>query len=220
MKARTVTILLVFLIQPLASVSAAVTNIDVELTDPGSVLPNFTSNDLRIDFTGGLKGQQLVVQLTAGSIFNDSLLGSNVPPPLPLLSAFPSVQYDSFVALGGFTSQTSFPIITVPGSLVPNCELSPGCVFNLAWAPGTGVEIPSGNDFVVARITLSHSAQGVVHYYGESAAGFGEPYITTGAIQNGVISFVPEPASVWLVGLAASTTCWNYRKRFTKREIV
>jgi len=195
MKTRTAAILLLLLIQPLASASAAVTNLQVDLTDPGAVLPNFTSNDLRIDSTGGLRGQQLVVQLTGGSLFNSGQ-GSNEPPSSALFPIFPDVQFDSFVALGGLTQETSHPILTAPGTLVPTCSSSPGCAFNIAWAPGTGIDVPAVSDFVVARITLSDDAAGVAYYYGESAASFGAPYFVTGTIQNGVISFVPEPTTL------------------------
>ena len=54
---------------------AGVTNVSSQVV-PQSTVPGFTTNDLLIDFTGNLRGQQMIVSLTRGSIYQD---GFGVP---------------------------------------------------------------------------------------------------------------------------------------------
>jgi hypothetical protein len=220
MNIRTMGLVLLLALLRTAPSSANVTALDVKLTDPSPVLSGFNSNDLHIDFNGFLTEQQLVIQLTGGSIYQDGF-GSDTAPSGIVVPQFPAVAYDSFVTLGGLTQGTSYPVITGPGTFI-SCNPLAGCAFNVAWIPGTGTVVPAAKDFVVARITLSDDAEGVVHYYGSTTAGISFPDFISGSIHNGIISFVPEPASWMFVAWAAMAAvgCSRRRSRYFSRAIV
>jgi hypothetical protein len=213
------TIVILLMLLPLASASAAVTNLKVELTDPGAGVPGTTSNDLRIDFSGNLGVQKLLLELSAGSIYNDTLSNDPGPPNAKLFQFAPSLRFDSFVTLGGLISEESYPIVTARGTLEPacpavvgGCDTSSSNRIHLDWRAIPGVEVPSSANFVIARITLSDDAAGTVKYLGATTADGPLPFHTTGIIQNGVISFaIPEPTT--LVLLAFSICLWTANAR-------
>jgi len=200
---------------------AGVTSFEI-VPIPQVVLPDHVVSDLTIDFTGNLRGQRLVVDLDGGSIFQHPL-GAQTLPSESLLAANPSLTYDTFLAIGGTTAESSQPLLDLTCT-----SLDPGAcphrfddqAIYVAWAPATGVEIPAGDAFLTARLTLSSDAQGTLQYFSATAAGTGDPIFAAGTIHNGVISFVPEPASAWLVGFGASAMCLICRKRTAKRGVV
>lgn len=179
-----------------ATAVAAVTSVQSQVV-PQLVVPGFTTNDLLIDFTGNLRGQQMILSLTQGSIYQDGF-GSTTAPSIALSPVFPSVLLDTFVTIGGRwydgpTPPASHPVLVVGGAV----NLQPGSSLkfdtkglNIAWAPGTGVDVPSGTDFITARITLSNDAQGILHYFGSTGAGTGEPLLQTLPVSHGCICFV------------------------------
>jgi len=174
-------------------VQAAVTSIDA-IQIAQAVVPNTITNDIVIDFEGNLRGQQMILTLTGGSIYQDPL-GSNTPPNSAFFGLAPSVQYDTFVAVGGRQSDGAAPpasqaILVVGGAV----DLQPGSALkfdaqglNVAWAPGTGVDVPNGTDYPMARITLSNDAAGSLQYFGSTGAGTGDPLTKTFQIMNGII---------------------------------
>jgi len=220
-------LLLAFLAAQLAATARAGVTAIKAVQVPQDVVANHVVNDLLIDFTGILRGQQLIVELDQGSIFQCPTIGTHptwLPPIDPIIGVMPACEYDTYVGFGERKNSTQ-PILVVGGAV----GLEPGAAqqfdsngLNIAWAPGTGIDIQGPKtDYFIARITLSNNALGTIRYFGSTSAGSGDPHVAAGAIRNGVIIFgVPEPASAWLFGLAASWVCWNYRKRFTKREIV
>jgi hypothetical protein len=167
-----------------------VTSIDVVQVSQ-AVVPNSITNDILIDFTGNLRGQQLVLELTQGSVYQQQVFGTNTAPGSALFAGFPETQYDTFITIGGMTSSTSQPVLVIGGAV----DLQPGSAFkfdtqglNVAWAPGTGIDVPSGTDYPTARITLSNDAQGVLHYFGSTGAGTGDPLTKTMSVCGGMIS--------------------------------
>jgi hypothetical protein len=212
MKLRLIAVTAVLALAGANFAAGAVTALQVAVTDPGAVVPSHISNDLLIDFTGGLRGQELHLALTQGSIFQAGAGGSDTPPNQDFFALVPNLRYDSFVALGGLTSQTSAPIETYsPGLCVQALGFECGVLWNgsssIGWKPATGTEIPSGVDFVVARLTFSDDAAGKIQYLGSTALGTEVPYVALGTIHDGVISFVPEPAS-WILAAFVFAGTW------------
>ncbi len=165
-----------------------------------------TVNALNIDFDAQLFGQQLVVELTSGSIFQQATFGTETAPTDALIPVFADVASDTFVTMGGFTSGTSSSVLVVGGSTEIPGKNGPKkfdtAGINIAWAPAPGVVIPNGANFPVAQVTLSNDANGSAFFFHSSGTASG---IYEGTITNGVLSFVPaipEPTTCVLAGLA------------------
>jgi hypothetical protein len=191
---------------------AGVTSIEAVVV-PQAVVPNTVTNDILIDFTGNLRGQQMILELTAGSIFQQATFGGDTAPNGALWAAFPDTQYDTFMTVGGLRSDgpvppASQPILVVGGAV----DLQPGAVkkfdtqgLNVAWAPGTGVDVPNGTDYPMARITLSNDAAGTLKFFSSTGAGTGDPLTVDFDIAAGVIGGIEEVVSVGDLSLVADT---------------
>ncbi len=169
---------------------AAVTNVKT-VQVPQAVVPNTITNDILVDFTGILRGQQMLLTLTSGSIFQSPApFGGNTAPSSGFFGFAPTAEYDTFVTVGGTTLETSQSVLVVGGA----ADLQVGAALkfdtqgiNVAWAPSPGVNIDGGNDFVTSRITLSNDAVGSLIYFGSTSAGTGDPLTRTLSIANGCI---------------------------------
>lgn len=173
---------------------------------------NTVVNALTINFDQQLFGQQLVVELTSGTVFQQATFGTETAPTDALIPVFADVASDSFVTMGGFTSGTSQSVLVVGGSTEIPGKNGPKkfdtAGVNIAWAPAPGVVIPNGTNFPVAQISLSNNANGSVFLF-SNAGGNGLVY--EGTVTNGVISFVPEPTTCVLAGLALVGTAARRR---------
>ena len=120
---------------------------------PAGVPAGYGVTDISIDFTDtanppGLRGQQLIVTLTHGSIFQHPF-GSNTAPNAALIAAFSDLAFDTFVTMGGLTASTSQPVlIPMPLDPLPEGPLGGSLKFdttgiNIAWAPGAGKHRPT-----------------------------------------------------------------------------
>lgn len=168
-----------------------------------SAVANSVTNDILVDFEGNLRGQQMILNLTAGTIYQDGF-GSNTPPNGALFPTFASAEYDTFVGIGGRRSDgpippASHPVLVVGGAV--NLESGAALKFdtaglNVAWAPGTGVDVPNGTDYFVSRITLSNNAVGSLQFFSSTTATAGDPLIETFQIANGIIGGVTLPLPV------------------------
>ncbi len=165
----------------------------------------YTVYDIKINFDGQLFGQQMVVELTSGNIFQNTF-GGNTAPNDALLSlpGFETLRSDSFVTIGGPTSSTSQNVLVVGGSteLGKNGPLKFDTTgVNIAWAPAPGVVVNGGIDFLIARLTLSNDAKGSILFF--SSSGTGAVAVPAGTIAGGNMYFiVPEPTTSVLAGLA------------------
>ncbi|MEO1496965.1 MAG: hypothetical protein AAFV43_07440 [Planctomycetota bacterium] len=141
--------------------------------DPQLDLTDTYTIDFFVDFEGSLGGQQLLITLDQGSVINHPV-GSDTPPSSELFEAFPALEYDSFVALGGFTAETSGDFILVGGAVNLGGsalgELGPDLV-NVAWGPSVGVVFSDQTDYPLARMTFSSDARGFVQYLGVTTDG-------------------------------------------------
>ncbi|QDV75927.1 PEP-CTERM sorting domain-containing protein [Botrimarina mediterranea] len=159
-------------------------------------------NAIQISFDEQLFGQQMVVQLDSGSIFQQATFGGETAPNDALIGAFPDVEADTFVSIGGLTLNTSSSTLVVGGSTelgMNGPKQIDTAGINIAWAPSPGVVIPSGTDFPIAQVTLSGDANGSVFLFSNSG---GTGQIFEGSVRNGVVSFIPEPTTCVLAGLA------------------
>ncbi len=187
-------VLIVPALLALASVAqAAVTNVQsVQVPQVGmGVIAGTVTNDILLDFDGALRGQQMILTLTSGSIFQDGF-GSNTAPVTNFTILVPTLVNDTFVTVGGVTAETSAPVLVVGGA----ADLQAGAVLkfdtqglNIAWAPAPGTNILGGTGFVTSRITLSDDAVGSLQYFGSTSAISGDPLQVEGTVVNGVISF-------------------------------
>jgi hypothetical protein len=175
--------------------NAGVTSVD-SVVVPQSTVAGFTTNDVVIDFSGILRGQQMILELTAGSIFQQAAFGTETAPNGGLIPVFPDVAYDTFVTVGGRTLAESQAVLVVGGAV----DLQPGAAkkfdtqgLNIAWAPGTGVDVDGGTDYITSRITLSNDAQGTFKYFGSTSAGSGDPLVVDGSVVDGSIVFGGPP---------------------------
>ena len=153
---------------------AAVTGVGA-VQVPQDVVPNTITNDIVIDFEAdplGLSFQQMILELSQGSVFQQATFGNNVPPNGALLPTFPDLAYDTFVSMGGAIAADSREILEVGGAV----NIAPGAAkkfdtegLNITWAPATGVVIGDATtDFITARISLSNDAVGTFRYIGAS----------------------------------------------------
>ena len=186
-----------------------VTNVDTEVVDNSAAdLPgSFVTNDIEIDFTGQYLGSQLLIELTSGSIFEDTVLGTTIPPTAGAVSLLPAVEFDSFVAQGSDTSPSSFGDPNVGGAAVDvfnelgrpidlTAEFGESGV-NQAWNPAGGADVFDQSDFLVARITLSADAAGEFHYLGSTDSGL---FLTSGSISGGTFGGVATAPEIDLRG--------------------
>jgi hypothetical protein len=162
---------------------------------PQTTVDGYTTNDIQLDFTGNLRGQQMILNLTAGSIFQQAAFGGNTAPNGALFPSFADVEYDTFVTIGGLRSDGPKPpasqdLLVIGGAV----DLMPGSALkfdtsglNVAWAPAPGVDVDGGTGYVTSRITLSNDAQGTFQYFGSTAAGTGEPIMLEGSVAGGMI---------------------------------
>ncbi len=189
-------VLIVPALLALASVAqAAVTNVQsVQVPQVGQgIIPNTVTNDILLDFDGALRGQQMILTLTSGSIFQAlAPFGGNTAPSSGFFGFSPTVEFDTFVTVGGTTFETSESVLVVGGA----ADLQMGAALkfdtqglNIAWAPSPGTNILGGTGFVTSRITLSDDAVGSLQYFGSTSAISGDPLQVDATVVNGVISF-------------------------------
>lgn len=194
--------------------AAQVTDFRLEQIDNssgGPALEEFVTNNLVIDFNGQYTGSQILLELDRGSIYQD-LLGSNSPPSSGLVAMFPSVAFDTYLAMGSATSDGPFGAANLVGGAVnlggeSTISLETGRI-NAAWGPQGGADITDQTGFLTARITLSDDAEGswrllasaggVISIIGppELIGGDTTPdaihFAESGVVRGGAFHFAPE----------------------------
>ena len=171
-------------------VEAAITSVRAIQVGPGSIVQGFVTNDIILDFDGFLRGQQMILELTEGSIFQHAL-GGATPPAAPLFDLAPDAAFDSFVSVGGLSQADSSGILVVGGAV----DLRAGAKemqfdaerLNITWAPAPGTQVPSGIDFLTSRLTLSSDSRGTLRYYGSTSGSAYEPWFGEATIEAGMI---------------------------------
>lgn len=154
-------------------------------------------NQMRIDFTGSLGAQQLFMELDSGSVYQHPS-GTDGPPDLALIGITPELECDSFVApqdglVFGGAVNLGGPTAAVFG---PD-EIS------IAWAPGVGVDIVDGSDFLVAQITLTDDAQGRWSFF-SAVNGDPSPLLLLDLVVTNGRMAIPEPAISMLLAVGVT----------------
>ncbi len=172
----------------------------------GPPLAGFVTNDITADFSGQLTGFQAVLQLDTGSVRIDPFLDPLAPPPGTVLPFLPTVEFGSFLTLGGPTLETSVVEPSVPGGAV-NLGADRFVQFdadgiNAAWNPPGAVPIFGQSDFLAARITLSDDAEGTFRFLGATVSTL-TPFDAV-PVSNGVI--FPEPGLLAAFALLGPST--------------
>lgn len=187
-----------------AGASAAITAVR-GVSSPASVESGVIVNELFIDFDGQLGGQQLYIELNNGTVYNTPGFGGDVSPSAAFIGLVPALADDSFVAMGGDTSEASEGVLTVGGAVnLPGApaDLNIGApdssFLSVAWAPAAGTVIEDKTDFLIAQISLSDDAMGTVWYFGSTIGE--EPLLLAGTVWDGqLFEIIPEPSSIALV---------------------
>ena len=187
----------------------------------GTETPEGIVNQITIDFTGQYTGSQLLVELTEGSIFQQTPFGSASAPSAALVTAFPDLANDSFATQGGTTSDTSDGAMSLGGGAV-NIGGAASAQWdatglNQAWNPAPGVTVENKTAFVTTQVTLSPDAVGTWRYLGSADGTFGvisgrigdegeggQNFSNgmDGTVANGVMTVIPEPATISIAALA------------------
>ncbi|MCO6043476.1 PEP-CTERM sorting domain-containing protein [Aeoliella sp. ICT_H6.2] len=175
--------------------NAAVLDVKFAQTPAEAAGAGYIANDVLVSFDSNLRGQQMVIELTSGDIYQNAAFGANIAPNPALFGVDAGVEFDTFVTIGGLTSTSAMPVLTVgaaanlaPGS---SAKISDTDGFNYAWAPGVGTDIPSGTDVPTARVTLSPDANGTLQYFSNADPGDAPLTMLSVPIMNGVIGGDP-----------------------------
>jgi hypothetical protein len=182
---------------------------------PADVLPGYVVNDLLIDFNGQYTGSQMIVELTSGSIFQAPPPAGNSPPIADLIGLpdFATIEWDTFLANGGPTAEDTVGSFGLGGAAIhvdldfmgqgtQRSATFSNSVIDQSWNPAGDNEIFDRTGFMVARVTFSDDANGLLGYYASAGgvAGVGQrARVAMLPIRNGVV--IPEPSAVVLLGL-------------------
>lgn len=170
--------------------------------DISSQLPGFVAVDFEITFTGQYTGSQLLVELTAGSIYQDPNDLDNARTSTAPLAI------DTFVAQGQIpaTSMSTLAFngaVDLGGQVSSDVDGTTG--FDGAWFPSAGLNITNQSDFATARLILSDDAQGTLSYI---AFVNGQAIVLNSEIVDGQIGVIPEPTTtllaIFAIGILAS----------------
>jgi hypothetical protein len=161
-------------------------------TVPQSVVPGISVNDLVANTDTDWTNASVLIELTQGSVYNDPGFGGDLSQPA-LWSFVPSLEYDTAVGVIGDSTTT------ITGGAD---DITGGGFFSMS---GQRIDVSYTNGgtldtgtFVIGRFSLTADASGWVTVLVDG-------YTTTIPIYSGFIGgFIPEPASLTLLGLASS----------------
>ena len=189
------------------------TNYPVTLSD---TVTNLVVNDMWVTVSGDKLGQpgvqndwtnaQIIIALSAGQCYNDTMFGDNVEPMTNLVIAFPDLAYDTYLA-----DPQGRPEVAYFPSAPAGTENAPSTAVNASWYDDPN--FPDGNGtFRIAQLTFTPDAMGTVEgiVFDSDSSGEGV-LIPLGkwVVDEGAI--VPEPVTLAL--LASGGICVLLRKR-------
>jgi len=172
-------------LSPLALANTTTALVQTGTTTISSVTYNVYA--LRITTDATWTNQHLTLDLTQGSIYQDSFGGDTQPNPL-FFSAAPTLQYDTF-----FTIPQGYPNTAGVGtssSIAGNVSPSSTHLFVDWSAPAGSTNVPGV--YTVAQLTLTSNAVGSY-----SGIAYDVPTAGVGVGYSGIIgAAAPEPASL------------------------
>lgn len=120
---------------------------------------------------------QMRVELDEGCLCQHPF-GNRTAPQASHLTIAPELQFDTFVTMGGLTIETSGRTIIPSGAI--DIGGDSGVTFtdkelDITWAPSGLTPVVDPTDYLVARLTISDNAQGVLRL---AARTVGEPSFT------------------------------------------
>jgi hypothetical protein len=195
------------------SANAQVTDIRVVPATPHASVPNVVLQDIVVDFTGQVTGFQMLLNLTSGSVYQNTsaLIGAGTQPPVQALEAVDgTIATDTYTAFGGPYSGDSAGNFGLGGGAV-NLGGAPAAQFNTqglnqAWNPAGGVSVLDRTNFTAARIALSSDANGEFTFAGFAGGQSPDDALRLSVpVVNGVIGgggvVIPEPSTVVLLAM-------------------
>lgn len=170
----------------------------------------YVTHDLVVSTTTDWLAANLVVRLDGGTFYQDALLAGYGPPSPALVSAVPSVRWDTYV-MG-------------PGGLSAGAPASAGGAVDLGGSPlatfsDTAIDLnwftTSATDigtFSIGRFTLTDDAFGTYELRLD-ALGQSAPLYLTGTIVNGDFVPVPEASTIILAATGMSLVLLVRKRR-------
>jgi hypothetical protein len=154
----------------------------VDPVDNSAQLTGYVTQDIVFDTDTDWLSAQLVVTLTAGTIYQDPAGGVGSPNPV-LFALFPSLEFDTYVSNGvvGESVNTISAIDLNPGAPL-ECDTSG---ISIGWFTTSSDDI---GELHLARITLSDDAAGTFHFRA-TASPAGSPALNlTGTMADGIMT--------------------------------
>ena len=157
-------------------------------TTGGPNLAGFKTNDFLLDTTNQLSSFQLYLELEQGQIFQDPVGGHTAPPEGLAERGFPSLEFDTFVAVGTETAGGPYGTPGVAGGAV-NFGASSQVEFDddtlsIVWYGTPGVPMFGSEDFLLSRVSLSDDAIGS---WDLRVSRLGKMDTVSGTIENGLL---------------------------------
>jgi hypothetical protein len=172
--------------------------VQVDNSGGGAALDGFITTDIFIDFEGQYNGSQMLLQLGGDQIYQDAV-GSDFPPSPVFIGVFPSLEFDTFLTLGTAVDESptnpnpaifsgAVDLGGAPSAIINNS------ILNAAWGAPGGVAISDQVGFLVARLTLAETVNGILSFL-SSAGGDISPVFEV-CIANGImpLTCIPEPS--------------------------
>lgn len=162
----------------------------IDNTGGGAPLVGFTTMDVTIDSDTDWTAGAILLELTSGSIYQDTFGGDVNAPSGPIINAFPSSAFDTYVGDPHGGASIAGGALDIPGAGAQEFSTSR---LSVAWN-SAGADTADVGLVVIARITLSNDAFGLLTL----------ALTESGSTEKTLISIPingPEPASLALLGL-------------------
>jgi hypothetical protein len=177
-------------------------SVQIDSSAGGVDLDGFVVNQISIDFSGQWTvAQAYVLPSDAESIYQHANGGTS-PPNAALVEGIPALAFDTFVAVGSPNSDGPWgdPVID-PGNCFICAEPAvwDASKLNVVWGPAGDRTVSDHSGFLIMQLTLGNDVNGTAMFF---ASADGSLSRAQAVISQGVLSFVPEPASGLLFGLA------------------
>ncbi len=178
-----------------SSAMAAQSLIAPVTVDNSAALTGFVTNDVTIQSDTDWTAGAVLLELTSGSIYQDTFGGDVNAPSAPIIAAFPSSAFDTYVGDPHGGASIAGGALDIPGAGLQEFSTSR---LSVAWN-SAGADAADVGVVAIARITLTDDANGLITL-ALTEAGSAAKTLVSAPVVNGVIG-VPEPASLALLGL-------------------
>jgi len=199
---RKIALSLALTVAAAASASAQTTNVIVSSAPDVNVPGDFVVNQIFIEFDNILSGNQARANLTSGTIYQDAV-GAEIAPLAFVVGIVPSLGEDSFVTLGSFRSDSASTTnifggaVNLDGASTATFDAS---TIDIAWSPSGGADITSASPYEIAQFTFSTDTNGTLDILSAAGTDLGGTTFSFNVV-NGVVTPIPEPGSLALLGL-------------------